>query len=237
MITDMTVMLYVEEVAVSSKFWQNLGFEEVLNQNIGEGHETVLLMYAESGAAIQLYDKEFIRQTQPELLNSNPILLFSADYIDDIYSNLVACDAQVSEIEPYGDQHYFTFLDPDDNRFTLIGDLVDKPATAEDLEEFDRNMHNLLPLSFEDLENMSRPNYIFFGRKTCPWCRRMAKDFKKLDVRMYWVDTEGTDAENPVRRRYNVKEVPTLIKRASNGMFVTFDGKKQSLSRFLGAAK
>lgn len=237
MITDMTVMLYVENVAASSRFWQQIDFKEVFRQDLGDGHETVLLMYNETGAGIQLYDTEFIRQSQPELLDSKPNLLFSADYIDDIYTKLAAIDARFSEIAPYGDQHYFTFLDPDNNRFTMIGELVDRPATAEDLAEFDRNMHNLLPLTFEELENMTRPNFIFFGRKTCPWCRRMARNFSKLKVRMYWVDTEGTDADHPVRQRYNVRTVPTLIKRASNGMYVTFDEKKQSFSNFINGNK
>jgi hypothetical protein len=237
LITDMTVISCVKNVAVSSEFWQKLGFRVALRQKLGAGHETVLMMYTETGGTIQLYDKAFIQQTQPELLQSRPFILFSADYIDDIYANLKAAKAKVSVIAPQGEQSYFTFLDPDNNRYTMIGEWVEKPLSDEkltvELDNFDRTMRHLLPLTFEELENMTRPNFIFFGRRTCPWSRYMAKNFEDLKVRMYWVDTEGSDASHPVRLKYGIKTVPVLMKRASNGMYVKFDKRRGSVDEFL----
>ncbi|MDR0299219.1 MAG: VOC family protein [Streptococcaceae bacterium] len=233
MITDLTVMLYVEDVAKSAEFWLKLGLNEVLRQDLGEGHLTILLMLGHSGMGVQLYDKDFIRQTEPELVDTKPAMLFSADYIDDIYTALKDGGYQVSDIEPYGEDSYFTFIDPDGNKFTMFGEQVGREATEEDLKEFDRNIRNLIKIDFLELEKMSRPNYIFFGRRTCPWTRYMARKFPELKVPMYWVNTEGTDAEHPSRRKYNVKTVPTLIKRASNGMFVKFNPKTDSFENFV----
>lgn len=235
MITDMTIMLYVNDVESSSTFWQRLGFEEALRQDLGEGHITVLLMYGEMGAAIQLYDLEYIRATQPELADRKPVVIFSAEVIDDLYEHAKSASSQVSEIAPYGDQSFFTVADPDGNVYTVMGEHVDEPATDEDIEAFNKNISGLTELGFDDIEDLTEPGYIFFGRATCPWSRRMAKQFPQFKTPMYFVDTEGTAAELPARQKYGVKTVPTVIKRASNGMYVKFDNEgKQSLAAFLG---
>lgn len=234
MITDMTVMFYVNNVEKSANFWKMLGFEEAFRQDLGSGHETVLLKYADTGAALQLYDIDFIRKNQPELVNRKPVLLFSTEYIDEIYKKAQMTQLNVSEIVSYGDQQAFTFTDPDNNLFTVIGEQVEVPATEKDLTEFDENIKNLIPLSFEAIELLKVPAYIFFGRKTCPWTRRVAKEFSDLTMPVYWVDTEGTDSTHFIRQKYNVETVPTLIKRASSGGYVKFDKKKQTVIQFLG---
>ncbi|MFV0555646.1 MAG: VOC family protein [Lactovum sp.] len=234
MLTDLTVILYVDDVAASSIFWEQLGGEEFLRQDLGNGHTMVYLTFQEIGAGVQLYSKDFIRLTQPELLMSKPSFVFSADFIDDIYQNLKTKGYTVTEPNAYGEKYFFTFTDLDKNTFTIFGDYMDHPATEDELAEFDRNIRNLIPINFVSLEELSRPSYVFFGRKTCPWTRQMAKNFPGLKVPMYFVDTEGTDAIHPSRRKYDVKTVPTLIKRASNGMYVKFDKERESFSEFVG---
>lgn len=232
----MTIMLYVNNVIKSANFWESLGFEEVMRQDLGNGYETVLLMYTNTGAALQLYDIDFIRKAQPMLVDRKPVLLFSADYIDELFEKAQVISHNVSEIIPYGEQYAFTFADPDDNIFTLIGELVDRPATDEDLVKFDENVKMLTPLRFDQIDALNQPSYIFFGRRTCSWSRRLAREFPELTTSIYWVDTEGTDRTHPVRQKYTIETVPTVIKRASNGSYVKFDKNKQSIAQFVGEA-
>ncbi|MDR0297665.1 MAG: hypothetical protein LBI11_03320 [Streptococcaceae bacterium] len=232
MITDMTIMLYVKNVDASSKFWQALGFEEAMREDLG-GTETSLLMYGETGAALQLYDIDFIRQTQPDQAEKKPVLLFSASVIDELYEKAKAVAPEVSDLMPYGDQYVFVFADLDGNQFTLMGEKVDVPDTPENMAAFDDHVAGLFPLKFEDVESLLEPAVIFFGRRTCPWSRHMAQQFPELKTPLYFVNTEGSDAAHPIREKYGVKTVPTLIKRASNGMYVKYNAQKMTLKQFL----
>jgi len=234
MITDLTIMLYVTDVEASATFWKALGFENVMQQDLGSGYETVLLMYSDMGAAIQLYDIEYIRATQPELADRKPVLLFSADTIDRLYQNAKSASAQVSNLQPYGDQYAFTLADPDGNVFTILGDLVDKPATEEELLEFDTDIEKLMPMSFDAVDALAKPAYIFFGSKDDAWSRRIAREFPQLRSTIYWVNTDGTDANQPMRKKYGVSTVPTLIKRASSGQYVRYEPTKESVTAFTG---
>jgi len=155
------------------------------------------------------------------------------DYIDDILEALKKSGAEVTEPLPDRGRHRFDFVDLTGARYSIIGELVDIPLTAEAAIAFEVNVSKLIPLEITAIERLTEPAYIFFGRKSCPWSRRLAQQFPRLKTSLYWVDTEGTDASEPVRVKYNVVTVPTVIKRELDGSFVKFDGKSL-LAAFIG---
>ena len=87
------------------------------------------------------------------------------------------------------------------------------------------------------MSELTEGQFVLFGRVTCPWTRRFAKQLPGYaDKTIYYVDTENTDLDNElqaIRKAHEINTVPTFMKRGADGTFVKFDEKIESLSDFI----
>lgn len=174
-----------------------------------------------------------------ETYDPNPeTLAISVETIDEIHDKIIELGLPVSPITPAVDGRFmFSFIAPEDNTFIVIGEWVERPYTGEMRTEFFENVKGLIPLAPERLSELTEGQFVLFGRVTCPWTRRFVKALPDYaDKMIYYVDTENTDL-NPelqaIRRAHEVETVPTFMKRSTDGTFVKFDKKKESLSEFI----
>ncbi|MDU7039308.1 MAG: thiol-disulfide isomerase, partial [Lactococcus lactis] len=111
------------------------------------------------------------------------------------------------------------------------------PYTGEMRTEFFENIKDVLPLAPVRLSELTEGQFVLFGRVTCPWTRRFAKQLPGYaDKTIYYVDTENTDLDNElqaIRKAHEINTVPTFMKRGADGTFVKFDEKIESLSDFI----
>ncbi|MFC4653308.1 thiol-disulfide isomerase [Lactococcus nasutitermitis] len=165
-------------------------------------------------------------------------LAVSVEYIDEIHDKLIELDIPTSPITATADGNFmFSFLEPEGNTIIIIGEWVEEPYAAEKRAEFFDNMKNVEILPLTELSNLTETTFILFGRVTCPWTRRFARQLPTVvTTKIAYIDTEDTDI-NPqlqsIREQYNVPTVPTFIKRFSDGSFEKFDKKVQRLTDFV----
>ncbi|MCW0927781.1 MULTISPECIES: VOC family protein [Weissella] len=73
---DVEVMLYVSDVNREADFWVSLGFVERDRQDMGET-EMVQVAPSEDGAfALNIFDREFIKENSPEVVDNVPSIMF-----------------------------------------------------------------------------------------------------------------------------------------------------------------
>ena len=84
---------------------------------------------------------------------------------------------------------------------------------------------------------MLENTYVLFGRVTCPWTRRFARQLPQFsDKTIYYIDTENTDLDPElaaIRKAYGVITVPAFFKRGTDGNFVKFDSSQETLEDFM----
>lgn len=85
-------------------------------------------------------------------------------------------------------------------------------------------------------QNLELPNFksdkafVYFGRKTCPYCRefvpKLSSAAMKENVRVNYLDTEHTQTDQEIqqiRKKYKVETVPTLVHLNRDGSYTTYD--------------
>ena len=103
-----------------------------------------------------------------------------------------------------------------------------------------RNFTYLDPSSFDKVIANDKIVYIYFGRKTCSYCREFVGELDKLskknNVVIYYVDTEKSESSKAteLRNTYDIEYVSTLIK-FSNGQYKTYDSESMVLDEFLNS--
>lgn len=103
---NISVMLYVDDVAKEKAFWQAVGFNILLYSEI-MGFETFdMTQNEESTVVMTVFDKEFIRKFSPEVLNNVPSILFETD---DIYALREKVSAQTNTCSPVQIEPFLTF--------------------------------------------------------------------------------------------------------------------------------
>ena len=89
--------------------------------------------------------------------------------------------------------------------------------------------------------NDNKKRFVYFGRRTCPYCRKFAPLLGQLaqknKLQIEYLDTEDTqidkDIQN-VREKYNVETVPTLIYFNTRGEVQKYDSEtKEALPKWL----
>ncbi|RZI49666.1 thiol-disulfide isomerase [Lactococcus kimchii] len=165
-------------------------------------------------------------------------LALPVEIIDEIHDKILALKLPVSPITPSVDgKHMFSFIAPEGNTFIVIGEWVEQPYTSEARTEFLTNIKALKPLSAQQLATLPAESLILFGRVTCPWTRRFARQLPAFaDQTIYYVDTENTDLDldlQAFRSTYTIATVPSFIRKNADGTFRKFDNKKENLSDFI----
>ncbi len=79
---DFAIMLYVDDVSAEKKFWEALGFVILRESKVMEYDSFDMKPHKDSSCMFTVYDKAFIRQVSPEVIDMKPSILFeSADIV------------------------------------------------------------------------------------------------------------------------------------------------------------
>lgn len=102
-------------------------------------------------------------------------------------------------------------------------------------------------ISYETLyqnEKQAVGNFVYFGRKTCPYCRKFVSKLNKAakedQVVIHYFDTENTDKDikkQQVRSKYKIKLVPSLIYIKKGGSFVQYTPEHDDLYNWISNNK
>ncbi|GFH41849.1 aminotransferase [Lactococcus hodotermopsidis] len=114
--SNFNVMMYVEDVAESVKFWGSIGFSaQILDENSAD-----IKSSADADVTFTLYKKDIVRQISPEAADSVPSLLLQTEDLDDLYQKLVELNHAAGEIvDAPGLGRVFNFTDPDGNFYAV----------------------------------------------------------------------------------------------------------------------
>jgi predicted enzyme related to lactoylglutathione lyase len=116
------IMLYVNDVNESSKFWQSIGFIEKERDAV-DGTIVVEIAPSEaSSTRIVLYELAFIQQHSPEVAGNTPSLMFFSEDITGLYKGMKEAGVTLGElIQLPGGELVFNFADNDGNYFAVSG--------------------------------------------------------------------------------------------------------------------
>lgn len=117
---NMSLMLYVDDVAAEKKFWEAIGFD-ILSESEMMGFATFdMKSHADSSTTITVFAKEFIRQVSPEVLNNQPSILFETDDIAGLHARVTAATDTASPIQelPFVN---FNFASPSGQYYAVKG--------------------------------------------------------------------------------------------------------------------
>ena len=74
------------------------------------------------------------------------------------------------------------------------------------------------------------PFFLYTGRATCQWCRKMVpvlnKVIKEGNIEMFYLDSENTEEDKVLsdfRKEYEIKTVPSIIYFKSSENYYTFE--------------
>ncbi|MDR0921768.1 MAG: VOC family protein [Lactobacillales bacterium] len=117
------IMLYVEDVDVSSKFWQAFGFEEISREEVDGTVVVEISSGKNSGTIFVLYDIAFIQENSPEVALNSPSIMFQSDNIEELYKNMLNQNVKVGDlIELPGGNLVFNFADLDENYYAVTSE-------------------------------------------------------------------------------------------------------------------
>lgn len=118
---DVEVMLYVSDVNREADFWASLGFVERDRQDMGET-EMVQVAPSEDGAfALNIFDREFIKENSPEVVDNVPSIMFHSDDVEALYNKMTELNVEKGELVEMGLQKVFNFANPDGLYFGVSG--------------------------------------------------------------------------------------------------------------------
>jgi len=104
---------------------------------------------------------------------------------------------------------------------------------------YQENIKNLKPIHASQIKELSEDTFVYFGRETCWYCVDFAEEFPEIDVEIYYVDTTNTFMDEKlqkVREEYDVRTVPALIFRQTNGSFKKLNRDvRESIREFIAA--
>lgn len=236
MINGMTLMLYVKNVNRAVNFWKELGFEELVRIPL-EGSETVVISNDDFGnVTLQLYGIDYVRETNPELAENKPTILFSTDDIMDLHEKINTVTRQVGDVVPAGDDYTFTFNDLDGNQFAVRGAKAGQELSAEVIDLYFEQLKNMRLISARDVEFLPDRSFIFFGQVTDGLSREFAEQLADAKRDIYYVDTQTASLSpdlQTILKRYEVSEVPALIRRNANGRFISLNAEEENVEDFM----
>ncbi|MGT2928683.1 glyoxalase [Streptococcus dentasini] len=117
---EVEIMLYVDDVAAEKEFWQAIGCK-IVSQSRIQGFETFSMRPTmDSAALFTIYDKEYIRQVSPELVDNQPSLLFESEELLQLHAKISELTEQISPLqtEPFPS---FNFASPSGHYYAVKG--------------------------------------------------------------------------------------------------------------------
>lgn len=118
------IMLYVNNVEESSRFWQKIGFVEVEREAVDGTLVVEIAPTKTAETQIVLYELAFIQQHSPEVAGNTPSLMFHSDDIFDLYKKMQAEGVRVGEMVQLPSGFVFNFADNDENYFAVSGQEI-----------------------------------------------------------------------------------------------------------------
>lgn len=116
------VMLYIEDLDQAKKFWtEKLNFT-VLNDIVDDhGMRSIEIKPNKEGSSIVLIDKHFVAKMEPELNLETPSLMFFADDLEALFSEMSEKNITLGElvVRPSGEK-VFNFADDENNYFAVM---------------------------------------------------------------------------------------------------------------------
>ncbi len=86
---ELGLMLYVDDVAAEKALWQAAGFIIVSESQVMDFETFDMKNHEQATATITVYDKAFIRQVSPEVVDHIPSLLFESDAIEKLHERIL----------------------------------------------------------------------------------------------------------------------------------------------------
>ncbi|MBP1047665.1 VOC family protein [Enterococcus sp. BWM-S5] len=116
------IMLYVNDVNESSKFWQSIGFIETERDAVDGTIVVEIAPSEKSSTRIVLYELAFIQQHSPEVAGNTPSLMFFSEDITGLYKGMKENGVTLGElVQLPGGELVFNFADNDGNYFAVSG--------------------------------------------------------------------------------------------------------------------
>lgn len=97
------VMLYVDDVNKEKAFWQSIGFTILNECQVMDYDQFEMKPTPESDVLFTIYDKAFIRQVSPEVVDFMPSILFETDTIYELQEKVASVTSTASAVnkEPF----------------------------------------------------------------------------------------------------------------------------------------
>lgn len=119
MLKEIEIMLYVNDVAGSAAFWQE-GFDgKVVSQPPVTAESLQATVKILEAVSLVLFDRKFIQEVSPEVVDNFPSLLLKVSDLDDYHERLKKVSPNVNSIMERNGQRLFNFADPENNYFVL----------------------------------------------------------------------------------------------------------------------
>jgi lactoylglutathione lyase len=115
------IMLYVNNQDEAVRFWtEKVGFS-VIAEESGNGMRWIeIAPTKDAETSIILHNKELIAKMSPELNLGTPSLMFFADKLEQLHSELVNKNVTVGEIVDMPRGRVFNFADTENNYFAVM---------------------------------------------------------------------------------------------------------------------
>lgn len=117
------VMLYVENVEESVKFWESIGFKVVGENALPEGFKSFEVKADKGETSFVIFDKEFIKKYSPMVSLETPSLMFNTDDIDALYNDFKEKGITVGELAEMPGMRVFNFADKEAHYFAVMQQL------------------------------------------------------------------------------------------------------------------
>jgi catechol 2,3-dioxygenase-like lactoylglutathione lyase family enzyme len=115
------VTIYVSSQDDAKRFWtERMGFVVTFEQKMGPAGVWIEVAPKNAATSMVLYSKSLMEKQNPSMV-AHPSVIFSAENIEEFYSDLVGKCVSVDPIEsmPWGKM--FRFRDNDDNQYMVRG--------------------------------------------------------------------------------------------------------------------
>lgn len=115
MINKTRIMLYVEDVKIISRFWQDNVDAEITEDNrLDKGYQNLVLEISPE-VELSLFPKEFIKEFSPEVLGSTPSIMFFSNKFEELHARL----NPTANVRTVNGTKTFNFPDPEGNYFVV----------------------------------------------------------------------------------------------------------------------
>lgn len=118
---------------------------------------------------------------------------------------------------------------------TISDTSMDESSDYKEYYKAVSNFQRLGPLNLEN-SDFSKPSFIYFGRATCPYCRKFVPVLNKIsknnNLTINYVDTE--EIADSILDSFDINEVPTLVYFNQEGTQFKYDSNtKKSLEEWI----